>query len=146
MRKILGVMAAGCLLTLLVVMGAHAQEPGTSIRVSIPFDFTVEKKTLPAGNYEIRRISDEPIGLIIQNVNHRRDATMFVTESLDVRRIPDHSLLIFHRYGDSYFLSEVVTAGQQTGEELRPTREERTLRSEMAKNNIEPETVTVAMN
>ena len=79
MRKILGVMAAGCLLTLLVVMGAHAQEPGTSIRVSIPFDFTVEKRTLPAGNYEIRRISDEPIGLIIQNVNHRREFLVLTT-------------------------------------------------------------------
>jgi len=146
MRKLLGVMAAGCLLTLLVAVGAHAQDPGTSIRVSIPFDFTVEKKILPAGNYEVRRINDEPMGLLIQNVNHRGDEAMFQTEPLDVRRIPNHSLLIFHRYGDSYFLSEVVTAGQETGEELRPTREERTLRSEMAKNNIEPETVTVAMN
>jgi hypothetical protein len=146
MKKLLGVMAAGCLLTLLVVVGAHAQDPGTAIRVSIPFDFTVEKKTLPAGEYEVRRISDEPTGLLIQNVNHRRNEAMFQTEALDVRRIPSRSLLIFHRYGDSYFLSEVVTAGQETGEELRPTRTERTLRSEMAKNNLEPETVTVAMN
>src|SRR5215467_7434514 len=113
MRKLLVVMAAGCLLTLLIVVGAHAQEPGTSIRVSIPFDFTVEKKSLPAGEYEIRRINDEPIGLMIQNVNHRRDEAMFMTEPLDVRRIPNHSLLIFHRYGDGYFLSEVVTAGQE---------------------------------
>ena len=146
MKKLLGVMAAGCLLTLLVVVGAHAQDPGTAIRVSIPFDFTVEKKTLPAGEYEVRRISDEPTGLLIQNVNHRRNEAMFQTEALDVRRIPSRSLLIFHRYGDSFFLSEVVTAGQETGEELRPTRTERTLRSEMAKNNLEPETVTVAMN
>ena len=146
MKKLLGVIAAGCLLTLLVVVGAHAQDPGTAIRVSIPFDFTVEKKTLPAGEYEVRRISDEPTGLLIQNVNHRRNEAMFQTEALDVRRIPSRSLLIFHRYGDSYFLSEVVTAGQETGEELRPTRTERTLRSEMAKNNLEPETVTVAMN
>jgi hypothetical protein len=146
MKKLLGVMAAGCLLTLLIVVGAHAQDPGTSIRVSIPFDFTVEKKTLSAGEYEVRRMGDEPTGLLIQNVNHRREEAMFQTEPLDVRRIPSHSLLIFHRYGDSYFLSEVVTAGQETGEELRPTRAERTLRSEMAKNNVEPETVTVAMN
>lgn len=146
MRKLLGVMAAGCLLTLLVVVSAHAQDPGGAIRVSIPFDFTVEGKALPAGEYEVRRFNDEPIGLMIQNVRHRRDEAMFQTEPRDVRRIPNHSLLIFHRYGDSYFLSEVVTAGEQTGEELRPTREEKTLRSEMAKNNVEPETVTVAMN
>ena len=147
MKKVLGVMAMGCLLSLLVVVSAQAQDEGSAIRVSIPFDFNVEGKILPAGDYEIRRINDEPAELLIQNVNHRRDERMFQTEPLDARRIPNHSLLVFHRYGENgYFLSEVMTAGEQTGEELRPTRAERTLRSEMAKNNIEPETVTVAMN
>ena len=148
MRKVLGVMAMGCLLSVfvLVVVSVQAQDPGSAIRVSIPFDFTVEGRTLPAGNYEVRRISDEPTGLLIQNVRRRRDEAMFQTEPRDERRIPNHSLLVFHRYGDSYFLSEVMTAGQETAEDLRPTRAERTLRSEMAKNNVEPETVTVAMN
>lgn len=145
MRKVLGVTAVGCLLSLLVV-SAHAQYPGSAIRVSIPFGFTVDKRALPAGDYEVRRINDEPEELLIQNVNHRRDEAIFQTEPLDARRIPNHSLLIFHQYGDSYFLSEVMTAGEQTGEELRPTKAERTLRSEMAKNNVEPQTVTVAMN
>ena len=147
MKKVLGVMAMGCLLSLLVVVSAHAQDEGSAIRVSIPFDFNVEGKILPAGDYEIRRINDEPAELLIQNVNHRRDERMFQTEPLDARRIPNHSLLVFHRYGENgYFLSEVMTAGEQTGEELRPTRAERTLRSEMAKNNVDPETVTLAMN
>jgi len=146
MKKLFGVMVTGCLLSLLVVVGAHAQDPGAAIRASIPFDFIVEGKTLTAGKYEIRRINDEPTGLMIQNVYHRREEALFQTEPTDERRIPNHSLLVFHRYGDSYFLSEVVTAGEERAEELRPTREERHMRSEMAKNNIEPETVTVAMN
>jgi hypothetical protein len=146
MKKLLSVMATGCLLTLLVVVSVHAQDPGAAIRASIPFDFIVEGKTLPAGKYEIRRINDEPTGLLIQNVYHRRSEALFQTEPTDARRVPNHSLLVFHRYGDSYFLSEVMNAGEETAEELRPTREERHLRSEMAKNNTEPETVTVAMN
>ena len=147
MKKVLGVMAMGCLLSLLVVVSARAQDDGNSIRVSIPFDFNVEGKTLPAGDYEVRRINDEPTELLIQNVNHRRDETMFQTEPLDAPRIPNHSLLVFHRYGENgYFLSAVMTAGDQTGEELRPTRAERTLRSEMANNNAHPDIVTVAMN
>ena len=83
---------------------------------------------------------------MIQNVGNRREEVIFQTEPLQARRTPNHSLLIFHRYGDTSFLSEVLTAGEQTGEQLRPTRAERTLRIEMAKNNAEPETVTVAMN
>ena len=146
MKKLLGVTAVGCFLTLLVVVSAHAQDPGAAIRVSIPFDFIVEGKTLPAGQYEVRRINDEPTGLLIQNVYHRRDEALFQTEPRDERRTPNHSLLVSHRYNDDYFLSEVVSAGEERAEELRPTREERHLRSEMAKNNLEPETVTVAMN
>lgn len=146
MKKLLGVITAGCLLTLLVVLSVHAQDPGTAIRASIPFDFTVEGRTLPAGKYEVRRITDDPTGLMIQNIYHRRDVALFKTEPRDARSIPNHSLLVFHRYGDSYFLSEVVNAGDDRAEDLRATKAERTLRSEMAKNNIEPQTVTVAMN
>lgn len=146
MKKLLSVIVTGCVLSLLVVASAHAQDPGAGIRASIPFDFIVEGKTLSAGQYEIRRINDEPTGLLIQNVNHRRDEALFQTEPLEAHRVPNHSVLVFHRYGASYFLSEIVSAGDETAEELRPTREERHMRSEMAKNNTEPETVTVAMN
>ena len=122
MKKVLGVMAMGCLLSLLVVVSAHAQDDGSAIRVSIPFDFNVEGKILPAGDYEIRRINDEPAELLIQNVNHRRDERMFQTEPLDARRIPNHSLLVFHRYGENgYFLSEVMTAGRPRANASRTT-------------------------
>lgn len=47
MKKFFSFVAAGCLLSLLVVGTTSAQEPGTSIRVQIPFDFTVRGKTLP---------------------------------------------------------------------------------------------------
>jgi len=53
---------------------------------------------------------------------------------------------VFHRYGDSYFLSEVVTGGEQTAQELKPSHAEREMRREMAKNQEQPETVTVALN
>jgi hypothetical protein len=94
------------------VAGVHAQDPGAAIRASIPFDFIVEGKTLPAGEYEIRRINDEPMDLLIQNVDHRREETMFQADPREGPTIPNHSLLIFHRYGDSCFLSEVMTAGE----------------------------------
>ena len=145
MRKVFSVVAAGCLLSLLLVVSTRAQEPGTSMRVSIPFDFMVKGKTLPAGDYEIRRIIDEPIGLLIRNVNDKHDQLVVETEPKIDRGIMKKDELIFNRYGDSYFLSEVVTAGEQTGEEVSPSHAERSLRREMtARNQTEPETVTVA--
>lgn len=145
MKKFFSVVAAGCLLSLLLVGSTRAQEPGTSIRVSIPFDFMVRGKALPAGEYEIRRILDEPIGLLIRNVNDKHDQLVVETEPKIDRWLSKKDELIFNRYGDSYFLSEVVTAGEQTGEELNPSHAERALRREMmVRNQSEPETVTVA--
>jgi hypothetical protein len=146
MKKLFSVMAIGSLLTLLIAGTAQAQLPGTAVRASIPFDFIVRGRTLPAGIYEIRRINDGPIDLIIRNVDHKRDEALFQTETVYVNRRERKDLLVFHRYGDSYFLSEVLTAGEQMGRELLPSRAERQLRREMASNQVEPETVTVALN
>jgi hypothetical protein len=53
---------------------------------------------------------------------------MFQTERLAEAKPPNRSLIVFHRYGDSYFLSEILTAGQQVGgSELFPSRAERQL-------------------
>jgi len=145
MKKLFSVMVIGSLLTLLIASTAFAQLPGTAIRASIPFDFTVRGRTLPAGDYEITRISDEATGLIIRNLDRKHEA-VFETEPVYAEKAPRHDELVFHRYGDTYFLSEVVTAGEQTERELMPTHAERQLRREMAQNQVEPQTVTVAWN
>ena len=104
----------------------------------------IRGKILPAGRYEVSRINDEPSGLMIRNVDHKRDETMFQTEPANVSVTTKKDGLVFHHYGDSYFLLEVITAGEQTGEELKPSRAERQMRRETAKNQVEPETITVA--
>jgi len=146
MKKLFSVIAMGCVLSLLLVGSAHAQLPGTEIRASIPFDFTVRGKSLPAGEYDISRVGDEPTTLLLRNVTNKHEHIVFETEPVVARRIARRNVLVFNRYGDSYFLEEVVTAGEETGRELAPSHAERTLRREMAKNQAEPETVMVALN
>ena len=144
MRKKIFSAAITC--SLLIVAGAataYAQLPGTAVRATIPFDFSVRGKVLPAGNYEIRRITDQPDGLIISNVNDRHEHAMFETEAIQAPRIAKRAEIIFRRYGDSYFLSEVFSGGAQTGRELFPSRQERVLKSEMASNKTESETVAL---
>jgi hypothetical protein len=143
-KQIFSAVVTGCLLALMIAVPAHAQTP-TTMRTTIPFDFIVRGKTLPAGNYEIKRFGDSPEGLMIQNVNEKRDHVMFTTETVEPRKTPGKSEIVFHRFGDSYFLSEVLTAGEETGQELPPSRAERRLRSEMASNGAEPETVALAV-
>ena len=145
MNKILSVTVTVCLLAMMVAFTVLAQEPGAAMRASIPFEFTVSGRTLPSGNYEIRRLGDDPMTLIIRNVHHKRDEAVFTTDPYIERRTPNKSEIVFHRYGDNTFLSEVVTAGNETARELLPSRTERQLRRELASNSVEPETVAVAV-
>jgi hypothetical protein len=131
-------------LAALAATTAYAQMPATTLRTRIPFDFSIRGKTLPAGDYEIRRINDGPDVLMINGINDRRERAVFITEPVEARKIEGRGVVEFHRYGDSYFLSEIFTGGEQTGRELRITRQERDMRREMASNKTEQETVALA--
>ena len=148
MKRIFVAIVAIALLALTITSPARAQLPGTAMRAYIPFDFIVRGKTLPAGNYEVRRITESPEGLIIRNIDNKHDHTVFETEPVQQNKLARHDELVFDRYGDSYyFLSEVLSGGTETGRRLAPTREEKQLRreSEVASNNAHAETVNIAL-
>src|SRR4029077_12029079 len=133
MRKRVFSAALTCgLLAAIAAATVYAQMPGTVLRTRIPFDFSIKGKTLPAGEYEIRRINDGPDLLVISNIRDRHERSIFETEPVEGHQIPWRGEIEFHRYGDSYFLSEIFTGGEQTGRELRRSRQERDMRREMA--------------
>lgn len=146
--KVFKVVVSFCLLILGTAAIANAQEPGQVLRARIPFGFSVKGRTLSAGEYEVRRVGESPDVLIISRRNrHEHEQAIFRTEPREARRTPNRGEIVFHRYGDRYFLSEVLTGGEQTGRELSPTNEERGLRRELASRGVqsEPETVALAM-
>ena len=132
------------LLTVMATATAYAQLPGTEVRVRIPFDFSVRGKILPAGDYVIRRITDQPDGLMISGIKDSHERAMFETEPVDAKTMFSRPEIVFHRYGDSYFLSEIFAGSWGSGRELIPSRQKRMLRREMASNKTEPETVALA--
>jgi len=88
MKKKVFITALTCgLLAVAAAATAYAQMPGTAVRATIPFDFIVRGKTLPAGKYEIRRINDSPEELMITSLNNH-ELVMFETEPVDARKIP----------------------------------------------------------
>jgi len=130
-------------LALVIAAPARAQMPGTTIRANIPFDFIVRGKTLPAGSYQLSRITDSPEGLeIYSRANHQE--VMFETDAVE-RRTPDRGELMFHRYGNTYFLYEIWTPGESIGRELPASRAERRIEREAASTNTKPEMVALAL-
>jgi hypothetical protein len=75
-----------------------------SVRAKIPFDFTVGKQLLPAGTYTIKAKSS---GLLVIQ-NHDKPVTVLTIAEQDGARSPNGGKLMFHKYGDQYFLSEIL--------------------------------------
>jgi len=97
-----------CLAGLSVTVKAQELD---QIVVTIPFDFVVQGKTLPAGTYKGNRVSDTAgprDGLILSNTENRGSVIVPFTE---VESAPsDRAHLTFERLGDQRFLSKIQTA------------------------------------
>ena len=93
-----------------------------NVQVNVPFDFSVRGTTLPAGSYTIQRVRENDPTLLAIRAADGRQVLAFTTTGLGSTTLSAGSL-IFHRYGASYFLSEVNTAtGKYTFPRSRPER------------------------
>ena len=134
------VMAAVMALTAMATTRvAQAQEV---VVVNIPFDFSAGNKTLPAGEYSVRVQFNDRRMLLLE----RKDssAAMFILTNNVVANAPQsESKLIFNRYGDRYFLSQVWNEGDPSGWQLMKTAREKEI-AQTAKMETEGQITLVA--
>ena len=106
------------------------------MRAQIPFDFQVGKVSMSAGKYKVNSITQSDSTLLIQSVAGNASA-MTLTNKLTAKvNSRERARLIFHKYGDQYFLVAVWGA-EQIGHALPESKRERNLRNEtrIAKGN-----------
>lgn len=110
---------------------ASANGQSSTVIATVPFEFKVGEKALPAGDYTVSRISDSSSALAIRNqVSHK--AAMRLTTPIHARKASNNAKLVFHRYGQTYFLSEIWSVGESTGRQLLKSKQERTMESQLA--------------
>ena len=110
---------------------ANAQTLGNGLRANVPFDFTVAGKKFAAGHYSITRASQTDGDLVLKLSSLDEHASVFpITSRLETLTSRDQSVLIFHRYGDEYFLDQVWVAGATTGRAFIKSRKEKQLEQE----------------
>jgi hypothetical protein len=128
-----------CLTRLMLIAGvalmaslfsAHAQS-SSALVADIPFEFAVGGKTLKAGEYSVRAFTTNGDALLISNQDSN-DVVIRLTQSIQARIVPERAKLVFHRYGQRYFLSEVWTTGERTGRQLHKSNEERAIERQLA--------------
>ena len=101
-----------------------ASAQSTKVKVTVPFSFIVNRANLPAGEYLVQSVDVEGKVLAIRNVvTNTTNLVMF--NSCTSLASPTQTKLIFHRYGERYFLSRIWVAGNTSGHELSPSPREK---------------------
>jgi hypothetical protein len=85
----------------------HAQE-SVDLVAHVPFQFTVGGSTLPRDTYQLSRLHGHAEMLLVRG---ERKGVVIRTEPVRTTGRDSEPLLVFHRYGDQYFLREVRLEG-----------------------------------
>lgn len=115
----------------LVAAGRSVARPRV-VSAYIPFQFEVGNSKLPAGQYEVESV---PTGnSTIQSIRRAdgRAAARFstmITEPRDGNSAPE---LVFHKYGNDYFLSEIRTGDNHTLQLFKSRQERESARNQSA--------------
>ena len=114
----------------------HAQNPKVG-KVNIPFDFIMGTQAMPAGQYTVEHGIARPLLTLKSG-----DGTVqrVITNSIQSMNAQTVGKLVFHQYGNEYFLSEAWTPGSNSGYQLRTTSHER---ERAARLRIQPGTTVV---
>ena len=116
------------LLALMMVGESMAQT--IRMKANVPFDFIVNGSSLPAGEYTIQSFGAiDGKTLRLGNVGNHQGA-LVNTVGMETAKASRQTKLIFHRYGDRYFLAQVWVEGSDQGRQLPMSHRE----SELAKD------------
>jgi len=110
------------------VISAYGQiDTGGAIRFEVPHSFVINNKNLPAGKYSITSASF-PDGstnvLELRKLDGKQSILFPVMEK--IRSQPSKKTeLVFDQVGDTYYLTEIRTSGEDEALELEKTRSEK---------------------
>ena len=103
--------------------------------VTVPFAFAAGDKLMPPGDYTVQ-VNVERESVVLRGEGHK--PLMLLTIRKESRSAPQRGKLVFQRYGTSFFLAEVWSQDNATGETLAPSAREK----ELARNK-QPEQILV---
>ncbi len=118
------VFAAGLLA---VVSGVKAQTPSTRLVADVPFNFVANDQAYEAGKYTLSAMGSPTIVIHDEETS---DTKITLSQTVSKMRPAQKSVLVFHRVGDQYFLSQIWVAGRTEGRQLPESK----LEAKMAKN------------
>jgi hypothetical protein len=123
-KKLYSTFAMLSLLFTLSLVYAQAQS-ATALKVTIPFEFQIGSQVLPPGEYSIKRLSQNSIFIRSEDGEAKAIAVTTSTAEAGADEKGAQEKLVFHQYGNQYFLSQVWMVRGGEGRELNQTDAER---------------------
>ncbi len=101
-----------------------------NLTAEVPFQFHVGDRTLPAGSYVIHQLNDSDLMVMQISSTDGKLSALFNVEAAQAKTTPEKTELIFNKYGDQYFLSELFDEGEVDGSKLVTSRDEKRVSKE----------------
>ena len=128
------------MLVLALVVNVPVVNAQSKAKADVPFAFTVAQSSLPDGTYTIRVVE----GNEMEIRNEQTNATVFLIAQHEESLKPQNPRLVFHRYGDKYFLAE-AWCGSNAGIEIPASKLEQEMRAASSNSLPHAEEVVVAL-
>jgi hypothetical protein len=112
---------------------AIAQTTQRGVRVTIPFSFTINDNMLPAGNYLFISTQSDPPQITVQDDKQYKVTDLGVK---DPNGLDKASTLVFHRYDNEYFLSEISFDSPSTAVSFPPAEKEKRAKNRAQEKDI----------
>ena len=124
-NKILMFFVTTSMFALMGGASAYAMLYNARLEVKIPFAFTVNNETFPAGSYEVTAPNNgTDLNLLEIRQTNGNHVTFFQTFETEPTVRPAQTGLVFDRIDGRDFLSEVWMASSSKGNELEKSRQE----------------------
>jgi hypothetical protein len=115
-------------IALVAVTAVQAQDK--TVKANVPFSFYMGGSAMPQGAYRVDEVSH---GAVVC-MRSKAVTKAVTTHELAGKKQIEPARLVFHRYGDSYFLAEIWTGDTSVGEGLAASPREK----ELAQNGAAP--------
>ena len=114
------------------------------VKATVPFSFNVGDKAMPAGTYMIRSNASSPVLLTMRNWDKK---VALVSLAASTQSDTKDDTLVFHRYGDQYFLSDIRSEGASIHVHYAPTKAEKRAKSQVEEAGLPiSDPVLIALN
>ena len=127
-----------------MAVAANAQSNGRRLVATIPFQFNVGDKTLPAGEYTVAQTNPSSDRAVLQLRSKDGRSSAMIQMNNAIGKASERARLVFNRYGNQHYFAAAWIDGDTSGLQAPKSHAERATERELAELKVRRELVEVA--